>query len=53
MAKKVDHVDENGDRFKYMTNNWVTTVCAVVVWVLVSMLNIYAIYDMAKNGVSG
>lgn len=52
-GKKVDHVDENGDRFKYMTNNWVTTVCAVVVWVLVSMLNIYAIYDMAKNGVSG
>ncbi|KAG5419172.1 SMF1 [Candida metapsilosis] len=50
---KVDHVDENGDRFKYMTNNWITTVFAVAVWILVSMLNIYAIYDMAKNGVSG
>ncbi|KAI5950530.1 SMF1 [Candida margitis] len=45
--------DDNGDRFKYMTNNWVTTVFAVAVWILVSMLNIYAIYDMAKNGVSG
>jgi len=51
--KHIGHVDENGDRFKYMTNSWITTICAVVVWVLVSMLNIYAIYDMAKNGVSG
>ncbi|KAI5960896.1 SMF1 [Candida theae] len=52
-AGKDVFVDENGNRYKYMTNNWITTICAVAVWILVSMLNIYAIYDMAKNGVAG
>ncbi|EMG50544.1 Transporter protein SMF1/ESP1 [Candida maltosa Xu316] len=47
-------VDEStGKRYKYMTNNWVTAVLAVVIWLFVSVLNIYAIYQMAKDGVSG
>lgn len=48
--------DENeaksGQRYKYMHNNWKTTVLLVVVWVLISTLNVYAIYDMAANGIA-
>lgn len=40
-------------RYKYMTNNWITSIVAVVIWFFVSTLNVYAIYEMAKNGVSG
>jgi metal iron transporter len=47
-------VDEaTGKRYRVMTNNWVTTIIAVVIWIFVSVLNIYAIYQMAKDGVSG
>ncbi|RCK55107.1 Manganese transporter SMF1 [Candida viswanathii] len=47
-------VDEaTGKRYRVMTNNWATTVIAVVIWIFVSVLNIYAIYQMAKDGVSG
>ncbi|KAF6071781.1 metal ion transporter, metal ion (Mn2+/Fe2+) transporter (Nramp) family protein [Candida albicans] len=47
--------DTNGSRkkYKYMTNNWITSIVAVIIWFFVSTLNVYAIYEMAKNGVSG
>ena len=46
--------DHNNDaRYKIMTNNWITSIIAVVIWIFVSVLNVYAIYEMAKNGVSG
>ncbi|CAK9439584.1 uncharacterized protein LODBEIA_P36840 [Lodderomyces beijingensis] len=45
--------DEEEARYKDMTNNWVTSVVAVVIWIFVSVLNVYAIYQMAKDGVSG
>ncbi|MCP8719216.1 MAG: Nramp family divalent metal transporter [Asgard group archaeon] len=47
-------VDETtGKRYRVMTNNWATTIIAVVIWIFVSVLNVYAIYQMAKDGVSG
>ena len=46
--------DTNGSRkkYKYMTNNWITSIVAVIIWFSFP-LNVYAIYEMAKNGVSG
>lgn len=44
-------VEIDGKRYKFFANNWITTIVAVIIWVLVSALNVYAIYDMAKNGV--
>ncbi|KAF6063668.1 metal ion transporter, metal ion (Mn2+/Fe2+) transporter (Nramp) family protein [Candida albicans] len=43
----------SGKKYKYMTNNWITSIVAVIIWFFVSTLNVYAIYEMAKNGVSG
>lgn len=42
----------SGDRkYKYMANSWLTMIAAIVIWVFISVLNIYAIYQMAKNGI--
>ena len=47
-------IDETtGKKYKYMVNHWIVTLVALVIWVFVSMLNIYAIYEMAKDGVTG
>lgn len=43
--------DDDGNNYVYMTNNWLTTIIAVGIWLFVSTLNVYAIYEMAKNGV--
>ena len=43
--------DDDEHKYTYMANNWVTTVIAVGIWLFVSVLNVYAIYQMAKNGV--
>ncbi|EGW32960.1 uncharacterized protein SPAPADRAFT_60295 [Spathaspora passalidarum NRRL Y-27907] len=48
-----NYVVEDGRKYKYMTNNWITSGIAIIIWLFVSTLNIYAIYEMAKNGVSG
>lgn len=44
--------DEHGEKqYKDMLNNWVTTVFAILIWVFISALNVYAIYQMAVDGV--
>lgn len=43
--------EEDGKTYKYMNNNWITTTVAVLIWLFVSVLNIYAIVQMAMNGV--
>lgn len=43
----------NGEKYKYMQNSWWVKILGVMVWVFISALNVYAIYDMAKNGVVG
>lgn len=43
-----------GDRkYKYLNNNWLTSIIVFAIWLFVLALNVYAIYDMAKNGVAG
>lgn len=44
---------EQDIKYKYMNNNWLTTIILVFIWLFVSVLNIYAIVDMARNGVAG
>ncbi|RLV93009.1 Manganese transporter SMF1 [Spathaspora sp. JA1] len=48
-----DYVIEDGRKYKYMANNWITSTIVILIWLFISTLNIYAIYEMAKNGVSG
>lgn len=43
--------EEDGKTYKYMNNNWITTGVAVLIWLFVSVLNIYAIVQMAMDGV--
>ncbi|KAK6454400.1 manganese transporter [Scheffersomyces xylosifermentans] len=40
-------------KYKYMVNNWITATVAVVIWLFISILNVYAIVDMAMHGVRG
>lgn len=40
-------------KYKDMSNSWLTTIVGALLWVFVSVLNIYAIYQMAVNGVTG
>ncbi|CUM53503.1 unnamed protein product [Debaryomyces fabryi] len=50
----IDTTDSEQDiKYKYMNNNWLTTILVVLIWLFVSVLNIYAIVDMARNGVAG
>lgn len=44
---------DSGKRYKYMTNSWITTIIVVIIWLLVAILNVYAIYQMAVSGVTG
>lgn len=37
--------------YVYMANNWATSIFALMIWLFISMLNVYAIYQMAINGV--
>lgn len=41
----------NGKRYKFMNNHWLVAILLVAIWLLISVLNVYAIYEMAKNGV--
>lgn len=40
-----------GDEDVYMANNWFTTLVAFGIWIFISVLNFYAIYQAAKNGI--
>lgn len=42
-----------GKKYKYMQNNWITTIIVVLIWILVSVMNVYAIVQMAQDGVNG
>jgi metal iron transporter len=42
-----------GEKYKYMNNSWWVAGLAGIIWLVISALNVYAIVDMAKNGVSG
>ncbi|KAI5952337.1 SMF1 [Candida jiufengensis] len=55
MKVKIDlnEDSDDDDNFKNMANNWITTIIACIIWIFVSILNVYAIYQMSKNGVSG
>lgn len=39
-------------KYKYMANSWLTMIVATIIWVFISALNIYAIYEMAKDGIN-
>ncbi|CAN3361836.1 manganese transporter Smf1p [Diutina catenulata] len=43
----------DGKRYKFMNNHWLITALAALIWLLISVLNVYAIVDMARNGVAG
>lgn len=41
---------ENGKSFLDMSNNWITTAIAVIIWLLISTLNVYTIVKLAMSG---
>lgn len=43
----------SSEKFHHMANNWLTTVVAALIWLFISVLNVYAIVQMAMDGVSG
>lgn len=40
-----------GKKYKYMHNNWLTSILVIAIWLFVSVLNVYAIVQMAMDGV--
>lgn len=36
--------------YQYMHNNWLTTTLLVIIWLFVSVLNVFSIVDLARNG---
>lgn len=40
-------------KYKYLNNNWLTLIVVCLIWLFVLALNVYAIVDMARNGVAG
>lgn len=42
---------ENNKYYKDMSNNFIVTGFCIMFWILVSIMNVYAIYSAAKNGV--
>ena len=42
---------ENGKDVKivYMANNWIITVIAIIVWIFLSLLNVYAIVQLGMS----
>lgn len=45
-------VEIDGKKYLYMQNHWLITVVACLIWLLVSIINIYAIVDLAMNGLT-
>lgn len=58
VRKPVERLDEGLDgeeaepEYLQMENSWLTTVVVVVIWLFISGLNVYAIVDMARSGVT-
>ena len=53
LPKEMQSDDEDEVKYKYLPNNWLTSIIVFAIWLFVLALNIYAIVDMAKNGVAG
>ena len=52
MSVEMPGTDEAGEKkFKSYANNWVTSGFAVLIWIFISVLNVYAIVQMAMDGV--
>ncbi|ODV96205.1 hypothetical protein PACTADRAFT_56991 [Pachysolen tannophilus NRRL Y-2460] len=47
----LENETNNSNKYKIVANNWVTTVIATAVWIFISMLNIYAIVQVARDGI--
>ncbi|WEJ97683.1 Manganese transporter smf1 [Yamadazyma tenuis] len=43
--------ETDGKCYVYFHNNWITTLVLLTIWVFISVINIYAIYDLARNGI--
>lgn len=43
--------ESEGKKYVCMSNAWYTTGFAIAIWLLVSALNVYAIYQMAVSGI--
>lgn len=54
LPKEMQSSDAEDDvKYKYLHNNWLTSIIVFTIWLFVLALNVYAIVDMAKNGVAG
>ena len=38
-------------KYKNMANSWLTMIVAVIIWIFITVLNVYTIYQMAKDGI--
>lgn len=45
--------DPNEPQYWQMENSWLTTVIVVAIWLFISVLNVYAIVQMAMDGIQG
>lgn len=45
------HEESESVSYKDMSNSWCTTIILCIIWVLITVLNVYAIVDMGMNGV--
>lgn len=55
VQKPIEEYDEDADpnepQYWQMENSWLTTVIVVAIWLFISVLNVYAIVQMALDGV--
>ncbi|CAH6720368.1 manganese transporter Smf1p [[Candida] jaroonii] len=42
--------EENEEEYAYFHNSWLTMIVLIAIWLFVSVINVYAIYDLSKNG---
>ncbi|CDK29572.1 unnamed protein product [Kuraishia capsulata CBS 1993] len=47
--RRIMRVEREDGTYKDMSNNWLTTVIAVVVWIFVAVLNVYALVQANKS----
>lgn len=57
VQKPIEECDEDSDpnepQYWQMENSWLTTIIMVAIWIFISVLNVYAIVQMAQDGVNG
>lgn len=51
LPKESEENEGEEPKFLQMENNWFTTIVVCVIWIFISGLNIYAIVQMAQDGV--